>query len=137
MVGVRSVGGELERQRLRAAVELAVGDSHEMEQRVPRNAANNPMTAPVATRCGQMCANCPGRTWRWAKCAVLATAAVAFALVVAVVALAVAPDAAPLCHYEGRSFSVGSLIVVPGDQGRECRESEMRRGANWYPVRIK
>lgn len=108
-----------------------------MEQREPRNAANSPMTAPVAMRCAQICTNCPGKAWRRLKWGVLVAGALAFAMVAAMVAMAVTPDAAPLCHYEGRSFSVGSLIVVPGNQGRECRETEARNGANWYPVRIE
>lgn len=102
---------------------------------MPRNAANSSMTAPVTARCGQICANCQGKPWKWQKWTVLAVGAIA--LVAAVFAMAATPDVAPLCYYEGRSFSVGSLIIVPGNQGRECRESEVRSGANWYPVRIE
>lgn len=127
----------METQRLRAAVELAADTGFEVEQRAPRNAANGPMTAPVATRCEAPCGYCPGKARKWLKWGLVVLGAIVLGLIVAIVALAAAPDVAPLCQYEGRSFSVGSLIVVPGNQGRECRESEARNGASWYPVRIE
>lgn len=94
------------------------------------------MTAAVAMQCGQICANCPGKARKLAQWGLLLVGAIAISLIVAIFAMAVTPDAAPLCHYEGRSFSVGSLIIVAGNQGRECRTESTTPGASWFPVHL-
>ena len=135
-VGIRSRSGESQTQRLRAAVQLAADVDNEVAQLPGRSAANSPMTAPAFQRCGQVCDQCQGTAWRWLKWAALTVAAVAVLILAVAITMAKTPDTVPICHYEGRSFSVGSLIVVPGNQGRECRENDNRKSASWYPIRF-
>lgn len=107
-----------------------------MNPQAPRVAANGPMTPQMAQQCGHNCSDCPFAVRRWVRWAALLWLIFAVSIAFAMIATSIPHDTELLCHYEGRTYSVGSLIVVPGNDGRECRASDNIGGAGWFPVKL-
>lgn len=40
----------------------------------------------------------------------------------------------PTCQFEGRTYSLGSILAIGGDRGRECLPDAQYGGARWRPI---
>ncbi|WP_301233927.1 hypothetical protein [Pandoraea cepalis] len=129
--GVRGIRQKDVEQRADTAADMAAAICAPIAPAASIDAGNGTMmegamvSAPATVSSGRI------HTSRWLRCT---AGAILFAAVSSgVVATVVSPSAPAMCHYDGKTYSIGSLIVVYKTSGRECRIDDDDH-ASWYPV---